>query len=68
MYRIALQENDKNLKTALDAINDQRLNESAKETKRKAAKAKHRAEARRLRGVYRQLAINNDHEPDDVAP
>jgi hypothetical protein len=67
-YKIALEQNDQELKDKIKEIQNKKLFKNEEARRITAARTKHKSEKRRIRGVYRQLAINNDHNPDDVAP
>ncbi len=67
-YKIALEQNDQELEDKIKEIQNQKLFKNEETRRITAARNKHKSEKRRIRGVYRQLAINNNHNPDDVAP
>ena len=67
-YKIALEQNDQELEDKIKEIQNQKLFKNEEARRITAARNKHKSEKRRIRGVYRQLAINNDHNPDLVAP
>jgi len=67
-YKIALEQNDQELEDKIKEIQNQKLFKNEEARRITAARNKHKSEKRKIRGVYRQLAINNDHNPDLVAP